>query len=788
VKAAGRRWARQALRQRWRSVVVLALITALAGGAALAAISGARRSAVVVAESMDRHRQPDVMMLPNLPGFDWRPIVELPYVESYGLLAATPLCVQETGGLENPPKAMCTQPPVEGGWYDSIWRLDIPEGRLPTAPREVAVNRLAQTRFGVRIGDRLHLAGVGPGRLDDFWEGRPKGPRPWGPSFEVTVTGVYAGDDAWRVISGGVGQPGIIASASFIPTYGKSLEYRTQAFLRLRGGEATIRRLPDDVARITGERAFPILNVRDAQRRVERSTAVEGTALLLFAAAVLATALVLVGQALTRLIRAGGGDARVLRSLGMAPSALVGALAAPGVVVGALGAAGAALVAVAASPRIPIGVARSFELDRGVKLDPPVLLLGGLGIAVIVGLVSVGSAALAVRGLRRASTPTARRTVVSIARLPVPPAVALGVRMALERRPGGDSIPVRPGLIGAAVGVLAVVAAFTIRDGVTDARAHPERAGESWDVAYRAGLADEAIARDGGVAGAAEVTRAIVDLDGLPVPAYAFRPVGAPLHRVVLDGRLPEHDDEVALGPATAARLRARVGETLPAGPKGARRVRVVGTALLVQEDGHAAYDEGAWTSAAGLRRLAPPQSSWKLVLVDVRAGADVSAVRARLARAGGTADDAQLNSVPAGLRNLETTRGLPALLGGFLAGLGAGAVGHTLVTTVRRRRRDLAVLRALGMSRRQARSVVAWQATTVGVVGLVVGLPLGIVAGRLAWRWAATSMPLDYVAPAAVLAVVVLIPGVLLVVNAVALWPGRAAARARPAAALRAE
>jgi predicted lysophospholipase L1 biosynthesis ABC-type transport system permease subunit len=110
------------------------------------------------------------------------------------------------------------------------------------------------------------------------------------------------------------------------------------------------------------------------------------------------------------------------------------------------------------------------------------------------------------------------------------------------------------------------------------------------------------------------------------------------------------------------------------------------------------------------------------------------------------------------------------------------------LATTVRRRRCDLAVLHALGLSRRQTRVVLAAQASTVAVVGVALGVPLGVIAGHLIWRSITSSMPLAYVAPGFVLAAGLVIPAAFVVVNAVAVWPANAAARIHAAAMLRAE
>ena len=95
---------------------------------------------------------------------------------------------------------------------------------------------------------------------------------------------------------------------------------------------------------------------------------------------------------------------------------------------------------------------------------------------------------------------------------------------------------------------------------------------------------------------------------------------------------------------------------------------------------------------------------------------------------------------------------------------------------------------RALGLTRREARYVLNCQGTTIGLVGLLVGIPIGVLIGRWGWSYIAAQVPLDNVAPSAWLAVAVVVPGALLVVNALALWPGRRVANLRPAEILRSE
>jgi predicted lysophospholipase L1 biosynthesis ABC-type transport system permease subunit len=83
---------------------------------------------------------------------------------------------------------------------------------------------------------------------------------------------------------------------------------------------------------------------------------------------------------------------------------------------------------------------------------------------------------------------------------------------------------------------------------------------------------------------------------------------------------------------------------------------------------------------------------------------------------------------------------GAPQPLDGNAAVL---ALALTIVASVRQRRRELALLKSLGMRRSQLRAVVLSQATTRLVVAIVTGIPLGIAAGRWAWTaFAVASAP----------------------------------------------
>jgi putative ABC transport system permease protein len=82
----------------------------------------------------------------------------------------------------------------------------------------------------------------------------------------------------------------------------------------------------------------------------------------------------------------------------------------------------------------------------------------------------------------------------------------------------------------------------------------------------------------------------------------------------------------------------------------------------------------------------------------------------------------------------------------------------------------------------------VLWQSAAVAIVGIAVGVPLGIAAGRAIWRAFAVNVG---VVPVPVLPgwlLAVLAAGVLAAALAIAAVPALMAATARPAELLRVE
>ena len=142
----------------------------------------------------------------------------------------------------------------------------------------------------------------------------------------------------------------------------------------------------------------------------------------------------------------------------------------------------------------------------------------------------------------------------------------------------------------------------------------------------------------------------------------------------------------------------------------------------------------------------------------------------------------------PGDIEHYAAIRDTPLVLGAVLALLAVGTLAHVLLTSVRRRRRDLAVLKTLGLVRSQVLRVVAWEASALAAAALLIGLPLGVLAGRWAWAVFAGSAGVSGVADVPVPLVLLAIPVTLALANLIAAGPGWDAARVRPASVLRSE
>ena len=358
-------------------------------------------------------------------------------------------------------------------------------------------------------------------------------------------------------------------------------------------------------------------------------------------------------------------------------------------------------------------------------------------------------------------------------------------------------MPVRSAIAGVAVAVVGVVAVLTFASSLDRLVASPEAWGWTWDaIVYGdnpdgegpCGPIDSAIAGDRRVAAVASVCGFNVELDGRTTAALGFASAPGHFERAsVVEGREPRSRDEVAVGTATLEGLGKQIGDTVRAhGRDGPVPYRIVGTVALPVTGPPQPLADGAVFSGAGLRRLPAGDQVNQFFVATFAPGIDsVAGARSLERQYGVSVEHARL---PVEIDRLRQVDGLPAILGVFLGFLTVVAVAHALVTGVRRRRRELAILKTLGFRERQVRGTVGSQATTLAAAGVLVGVPIGIVVGRAAWKLVADDLGVASVVRVPGVAIVMVVLGTVLLANVVAVFPARRAARLRPAVVLRSE
>jgi predicted lysophospholipase L1 biosynthesis ABC-type transport system permease subunit len=301
--------------------------------------------------------------------------------------------------------------------------------------------------------------------------------------------------------------------------------------------------------------------------------------------------------------------------------------------------------------------------------------------------------------------------------------------------------------------------------------------------------------RDDDIAALANACTVSVELDGRAVGAFGITSMRGSIEPTVLAGRVPRASDEVALGTKTLDTLRRKIGDLVSVRTRsGSAEFRVVGRVAVPALSDPQAVADGAVFNGAALSRLTNVEdtTSGQELLVRFRPGVDKTAAAARIRRMPGIGAFEEPGVVPVSapleVDRLDQIDRMPIVLGIFLAVVGMIAVGHLLVTSVRRRRRDFAVLKSVGFRRRQVLATVSWQATTVAVAGLLVGLVLGIVVGSLLWRAVADRVGVLPAVAVPTAALAAIAAATVVIANVIAAVPARSAARTKPAVALRSE
>jgi len=798
----------RALRTHRRSALGLALVIALAGGLSLATLGGARRTAsafsrfLVAADASDLTvglaplgddvTPPDIIARTD-------PLLEaaaaLPGVErtsTYHGLNSMYLAAE--GGQVQP-----DSPEVIGsldGRYTATDRLTLLRGRLPDPdrPDEVLVNDVAVERYDLVLGSTGDLAVIA-GELEDVATSEVIASH----GFRVVGVGLLPE----HVLRDEFDADGyMVTTPALVRRYVEQAPpYRFQA-LHL-SADADASTVVDEYERIAGDDFGLIVSSTDEQR-VGAQLALRPivVALAVFGVLSALATLALGGLGAIRAVAAAAGDVRVFRAIGLGRTGILLTVGVPALAGVALGASGAALVAVALSPLFPIGPVRDVEPERGVDLDA-VAVLGGAGLLfVLLALVVLAGAAMVTARARRpdVAAPQQRPSRLSalVGLAAVGPVASIGVREGLGVGTARTRTAIRPTLASCTLSVIAVVATLTFGASIDGLLDTPSRYGWQADRALLAGAAyiplpppaAEALREDPEVRAAAVASYGSVQLGGRAVSAMGLEPASGRTAVTVLEGRLPAADDEVALGVSTARAI-GGVGTELD-DPSGATSVVGVVALPAIGQVSHPSMAQGAVLTPDGLS--ARNATAFPAVaFVDFADGADEEAATARsrtrlagLLQVPVDAVDTFDALRPAELVEVDSAKATAFGLAAVLAAAAVVALLITLSASVRQRRSQLAVLAALGFDRRDLRRSVRWQTASLTGVALLLGVPLGIVAGRTSWTAFADQIGVlpEPVVPLALVGATIGAMAIVAVV--VGERPARVAARSRPAGALR--
>ncbi len=810
----------------------------LVGGVALGAVTAARRTYASYPQFLASTNPSDLLVLPQTnapqPGLVSK-LARLRHVRSAEageqINAATLTDVGQVKTILETQVELVASP---DGLFTDQDRLTIVQGRAadPARAGEVVATNEAAAILGLHVGSRIPIGiALDSAKNVSFYR-----------KTVLTVVGI--GVLGLQVVHDDIdtNRAGfLVGTPALLRQYESCCATNSYDGLQLDGGsrsdvpvEREYEQLIDNQATSYGQ--LVVYQTSAIEAEAQQAIRPEAIALAVFGMIALLAALIIGTQAISRQLYGNAGDAAVLRSLGATPAATMadGLVGLAGALVA--GTALAAAVAVALSPLALFGPVATVEQAPGIDADWTVLGLGMLTLALILGTVatSISYRLAPHRTARRAAAGRGsggRGSGVVAAALAVglPASGGAGLRFALE--PGHDrtAVPVRSVIAGTVLAAAVGIATLTFGASLSTLISHPSLYG--WNFSYALYSVDgygpvpsrwaaPLLARDPDVAATTGVYFATVQIDGQTVPAMAT-PDSAAIAPSSLTGHGLTGPGQIVLGPATLAGLHKRLGDTVTVSEGQIVppvRLRITGTAALPTIGDvigvHASLSTGAVVSTQSVpaRDLAAygPVSGPNAIFIRLRPGVSPAAGARSLNQIanqlnrdsrspaaesviGDQGNYIKFVSVlpvqrPAEIVNYKSMGAMPAILAGGLAAGAIAGLGLTLIASVRRRRRDFALLKTLGFTRGQLAAAVAWQSTTIAVIGLVIGVPAGIAAGR--WLWLAFAHELsavpDPVVPGASIALAALVAVAL--ANLVAALPGRAAGRTPAAIVLRAE
>jgi ABC-type lipoprotein release transport system permease subunit len=773
-------------RSRWRSWLVLAILVGVVAGGLLATLAAARRTETAYTRFLKDTAAFDISLTNGTTPdnvnrqFDFEQVARLPEVADaavayyYGASGTAP------SGRRIVPGDLTPLSSIDGKFGTTLNEGRVLKGRIAIADDELAITPLAAQRLRIGVGDtmKLYLGGA-----DALFE-PPAGARP----SNFRIVGIVAMQGGFPPLTGGV--PPLVLLA---PTYALTHPAGAQIFgVRLHHGNADVASFMRRLARLAPGQQIVTSTSADF-KAIDRSLSVQANALRIVALLVGVVLVLVLFQVLVLLGFSQAAGNETLRALGVTRRQLRVLELQRGLVVAAITTLVAVATAIVLSPLTPVGVGRDAEPHPGVAVNLAYLSLGAAAVLVaVMGLSVAGSLVAARRRTRAAKARRSPRVGRALANVGASTAATTGVTMALEPSNGRAAVPVRSTIVSATLAVAMIAGVLGFSASLHELFDHPKLYGWNWDIqvgdAFAPALDNEAarISTNPAAEAVAIGTTARVDLKGRQVDLLAIEPRKGSITPTMVAGRTAEKPDEIVLGKRTLRDGGLAIGDPVDIALGDATaRYTIVGCAVFPDFAGAARLGDGAEMTFAGARRLRR-DAVGDVLLVRVTPDAGGAALVDSFKHQ--QALNIYLPVKPADLAELDRIGGLPSVLGALLAAMAIGTLAYALGSSVRRRRRDLAILKVLGFPRAQVSASIAWQANVIAAIATVIGIPIGIVAGQFAWRLFANQLGVPPRPAVSVIALGVLAAATLVLANLTALIPARLAARTRATVALRAE
>ena len=800
------------LRTRWRSWVVLALFIGFAGGVVLTTAAGARRTASAYTRFLRASNAADLLVSPDQTGFPrlYKALDRLPGA------TVTPAIGYGVAPLRSPEEPILVEAGPDGRLGRFVERPKITAGRRPRAsdPFEVLADSTTARHWHLHPGSRLRVRVAA--RQEELPSRRD-------PEVTLRVVGIGVTRDNVVSVNALASAPTMLATPAFTRRFGPDHYAFDGAEVTLAPGtsKAAFSAAAQSIARRFPETGGNLQIADEADQAAQVNHAIRPQAVTLagFELLTALAALFAIGQLLARQVFLVSDDNGALRALGMSRRQLVVSGLAQVGATALVGALIAVVVAIAASPTMPIGPARVAEPHPGVAVDVPVLLVGFVAIIVLSVLCSVWPAWRYTSGTAELGTQSERARRPSLARrwanaAGAPPTMAIGIGHTVEPGRGRTAVPSRSSDRRHRVGRRVDRGRRHVRRQPLAARAH-------------AAPLRPVVGRDDRLA--------VQPASGRPDRSRAPRAPGRPrvdLRNPYRRQRRPaDHPrDRTRCEPGSRDRAHRRRGPSRDQFERGRVRHQDAGAhpparrpdrhrddaaAGYASSAARAAADRGAQRlpvlrhgelhpdrarrrrpgDRADARRRQPGATAHRRArarrpgrVTPIRSGGCVP--RLRRGHICGVYNQCSITTTsrPTDILNYSRIQGTPAALAAVLAILAIGVVANLLVTSIRRRRHDLAILKTLGIGRRGISATVAWQATTLVGISLLVGLPIGVAIGREIWSGFATGLGIPRDSRTPMLAILLAVPVALVIGNAVAAIPAYIAGKTAPAQILRSE